>query len=65
MNNKLLLEAHKVHVMRTGHKHIFIGMNFVECLQCRKHAHLTANGLRLIVHDANHKHVETIDAEDF
>lgn len=71
MSNKLLLEARNAHATRTGHKHIFIGMNFIECLCCGKHAHLTSGvktlftGQRLLVHDANHKVTETIDAEDF
>jgi len=65
MSNKLLLEASNAHSTRTGHKHIFLGLNFIECLQCRKHAHLTSDGMRLIVHDANHRHIETIDAKDF
>ena len=65
MYDKLLLEARRAHRTRTEHTHVFIGMNFVECLQCRKHAHLTSDGMRLVVHDSSHKAVETIDAEDF
>ena len=65
MYDKLLLEARNAHATRTEHKNIFVGVNFVECLQCRKHAHLTSDGKRLIVHDANHERVETIDAKDF
>jgi len=65
MYSKLLLEARKAHNTRTGHKHIFIGLNFIDCLECRKHAHLTSDCQRLIAHAAHHKHVETIDAKDF
>ena len=65
MYDKLLLDARNAHATRTEHKHIFVGQNFVECLQCRKHAHLTSDGMRLMVHDSNHKCMETIDAKDF
>jgi len=65
MIDKVLLKARNAHSTRTGHKRIFVGANFVECFECRKHAHLTSDGKRLYVHDGSYKNTETIDAEDF
>ena len=46
--DKALRIARDAHRKRTGHKKIIVGMNFIECLECKKHAHL-GNG-HLIVH---------------
>lgn len=63
--DSVLVEARNAHRQRTGHTHIFIGANFLECLECRKHAHMTDDCLQLIAHDARHHNEDTIDAKDF
>ncbi|GAG20443.1 unnamed protein product [marine sediment metagenome] len=65
MDHRLLLEARDAHIARTKHKGVFIGVNGVECLQCKKHAHITFDGKQLLLHTPFHDIVGPINARDF
>lgn len=45
-----LIFAKQAHRARTGHNDIFVGMNFVECLDCGRHAHQTDGRGVLFLH---------------
>jgi len=65
-NMDLTLEsARDTHRARTGHSDVFRGLNFVECLTCKRHGHY-ARADTLIVHGASrHSEQKLISPTDF
>jgi hypothetical protein len=61
-DRKILLKARTAHTKRTGHRRTMIGMNFLDCLVCNRHAHIV-NG-KLYLHGRDNKQTE-IKPEEF
>ncbi len=60
----MLVRAHNAHAQRTGHTEYFIGMNFIDCLQCSRHGHINSAGM-MVIHDAGYAMCEIQRPEDF
>ena len=55
-DRKLLLAARTAHAKRTGHRRSMVGMNFLECFDCGKHAHIVDG--KLYLHGRDNKPTE-------
>jgi hypothetical protein len=52
----LMLIAKRFHTDRTTHQHVTMGANFVECMECGKHAHTGSDLERpLVWHGSEHR----------
>ncbi len=61
----LLWQAARSHHTRMGCCQVFVGNNFVDCMVCRRHAHIHSATGQLVLHDAAYHSVEVIKPEDF
>ena len=66
MWQEILMLARKSHYDRTGHtmEKIYVGLNFIECGECKKHAHITCDS-NFVMHDAEYAIVQPIKPEEF
>ena len=55
--------ARQAHRDRTDHWNVMVGLNFVECMICHRHAHLTPDGQGLLEHQRGA--MAPISAEEF
>lgn len=63
----ILTIARRSHYNRTKHADIMVGLNFIECMICHKHAHENStqcDGL-LYEHDTGYHFCNPIKPEDF
>ena len=61
---QILQEARVAHNITTGHTEIIVGLNFVECLECGRHAHSPKDGA-LILHNSDFSICKNIPATEF
>jgi hypothetical protein len=62
--DKDLKNARDAHRQRTGHKNFFVGMNFINCEDCGRHAHIGGPS-GLIAHDPDYIDIEHITPKEF
>lgn len=63
----LMFLAKKFHQATTGHDDVMVGMNFIECMECGKHAHINPSSLEypLTQHDSERFSFKGLRPQDF
>ena len=68
MGQQVLLQAKKNHIKNNPDHDVFCGMNFIECVSCKKHAHIISwppVNVYLLLHDKKYRFTERIETNEF